>query len=286
MFLHSHYAKKSGRFRLVTPVIATAIAALPIGGQTPTRPKGQIAEITIPSKIYASGRHAWAYTPANYPASCATGCNFIVAFDGAMYLGAMPIPETLDSLVAEGRVAPTVAILVDNGAPPGRLQDLANSQRFASFVAEELVPWARTHYTVTHAADHTIIVGASAGGLAAAYIAYRYPAVFGNVLSQSGAFWRGNEGSNAPPYEWLTQQYASSPRAGIRFFLDVGSKETVGALNGAAPSLLDANRRLRDALRAKGYALEYFEIPGGVHSFETWRGRLPLGIAALAPAPK
>jgi enterochelin esterase-like enzyme len=272
--------------RLVLLAAATAIAASPIGGQTTTRAKGEIAEITIPSKIYAAGRHAWAYTPANYPVSCAAGCNFIVAFDGAMYLGAMPIPETLDSLVAARRIAPTVAILVDNGAPPGRLQDLANSQRFASFVADELVPWAQAHYSVTHAPDHTIIVGASAGGLAAAYIAYKYPTLFGNVVSQSGAFWRGNEGSNAPPYEWLTQQYASSPRADIRFFLDVGSKETVGALNGAAPSLLDANRRLRDVLRAKGYVLEYFEVPGGVHSFETWRGRLPFGIAALAPASK
>ena len=271
---------------LVVVVAGMLVASAPIGGQPPARGKGEIVEATIPSKIYAAGRHAWAYTPANYPASCAGGCNFIVAFDGAMYLGAMPIPETLDSLVAEGRIAPTVAVLVDNGAPPGRLQDLANSQRFASFVADELVPWAQAHYSVTHAPDHTIIVGASAGGLAAAYIAFKYPALFGNVLSQSGAFWRGNEGSNAPPYEWLTQQYATSPRAHIRFFLDVGSKETVGALNGAAPSLLDANRRLRDVLRAKGYSIEYLEVPGGVHSFETWRGRLPIGISALAPAPK
>src|SRR5438067_2249114 len=199
--------------------------------------KGKTVEVTIASRIYPAGRHAWAYTPAGYPDSCRSACNLIVAFDGGIYIGAIPMPEILDSLIATQRTPPTVAILVDNGAPPARLADLANSQRFASFVAEELVPWVRERYAVTRAADHTIITGSSAGGLAATYIAFKYPTVFGNVLSQSGAFWRGNEASNDPPYEWLTHQYAMSPKTNVRFFLDVGSMETSGALGGTAPSL-------------------------------------------------
>ena len=253
-------------------------------GQSPSRDKGETIELTIPSRIYPSGRHAWVYSPPGYPTSCAASCNLIVVFDGAMYLGAMPLPEVLDSLIAARRVSPAIAILVDNGAPPGRLADLANSQRFAQFVAEELVPWTHEHYAVTRSADRTIIAGASAGGLAATYIGLKYPTLFGNVLSQSGAFWRGNEGSNDPPYEWLTQQYTTSPKANLHLFLDVGSLETVGAMNGAAPALLDAHRRLRAVLDAKGYRLDYFEVPGGRHSFETWRQRLPIGIVALWPA--
>ena len=138
--------------------------------------------------------------------------------------------------------------------PPGRIADLANSRRFAAFVAEELLPCTRAHYAVTRAADRTIVAGSSAGGLAAAYVALAYPALFGNVLSQSGAFWRGDEGSNAPPYESLTQRYAESPTANLRFFLDVGS------------------------------AVAYYEVPGGTHSPESWRARLPVGIVTLAPA--
>ena len=252
--------------------------------QSPTPPRGETAMITIPSKIYPAGRRAWAYTPTGYPDSCHAACNLIVAFDGGMYLGAMPLPQILDSLIAANRAAPSVAILVDNGAPPARLADLANSPRFASFVAEELVPWVHERYAVTHAPDHTIIAGVSAGGLEATYIAFKYPTLFGNVLSQSGAFWRGNDGSNAAPFEWLTQQFATSPKANLHLFLDVGSMETGGALGGTAPSLLDANRRLRDVLKTKGYSLEYFEVPGGQHSPESWRLRLPLGIVALAPA--
>ena len=209
----------------------------------------------------------------------------MIVFDGAIYVGEMRLPEILDSLIAAKRTPPTVAILFDNGGPPGRLSDLANSQRFAGFIANELLPWAWKNFAVTHSANHTILAGSSAGGLGAAYIALKYPALFGNVLSQSGAFWRGNEASNAPPYEWLTQQYATSPKVNVRFFIDVGSKETVGALSGAAPSLLAVNQRLRTVLEQEGYDVEYFEVPNGQHSPESWSKRLPVGIVALAPLP-
>src|SRR2546423_7655781 len=126
--------------------------------------KGETKEITIPSTTYQNGRHAWAYTPPGYPDSCGSGCDFILVFDGAMYLGAIPLPDILDSLTAAKRTPPIVAILFDNGAPPGRLEDLANSQRFAAFIANELMPWVRQNYVVTHSPDHTIITGTSAGG--------------------------------------------------------------------------------------------------------------------------
>ncbi len=265
----------------ITLVLAIAQPCLAVA-QAPAGDSGQTAELTIPSKTYPSGRHAWVYTPPGYPTSCNNACNLIIAFDGALYLGAMPLPEILDSLIAAKRTPPAVAVLFDNGEPPGRISDLANSQRFAAFVAHELLPWIREHYAVSHAAHRTILAGSSAGGLGAAYIAFKYPELFGNVLSLSGAFWRGNEASNGPPFEWLTQQYAASPKLNLHFVIDVGSRETVGALGGTAPSLMDANRRLHSILKQKGYAVEYFEVPGGQHSPDTWRVRLPLGIVALS----
>jgi len=251
---------------------------------SPAPATGEIAEVTIPSRTYPRGRHAWVYTPANYPASCQSPCNLIIAFDGALYLGAMPLPSILDSLIARGATGPAVAILIDNGAPPGRTNDLANSHQFAEFVADEMLPWVREHYAATSAPDGILITGSSLGGLAAAYIAMKYPALFGNVFSQSGAFWRGNEASSGPPYEWLTQQFASSPKLKTNFILEVGTKDTAGAPAGEAPSLLDANRRLHAVLVAQGYSVRYFEVPNGEHSPETWSTRLALGIVALLPA--
>ncbi len=165
--------------------------------------------------------------------------------------------------------------------PRQRLDDLANRAGFAAFLADEVIPWVRLHWNVTRDPRRTIMAGSSAGGLGAAYVAFKRPDLFGNVLSQSGAFWRGNEASNEAPYEWLTSQYAASPRKDIRFLLEVGSRESRGALGGAAPSILEANRRLRDALTKKGYAVTYAEVPDGDHAPATWRQRLPAAIATL-----
>ena len=264
--------------------IFSLLVALRVPAQEPNF-KGQLTELTIPSKTYPAGRHAWVYTPSGYPDVCRPTCDLVVAFDGSMYIVEMPLPHTLDSLVDAKRLNPTVAILFDNGAPPPRLADLANSSRFARFMGEELIPWVREHYRVTHASDHTLITGSSAGGLGATYVALEYPSLFGNVFSQSGAFWRGNEGSNDPPYEWLTQQFASSPKVDVHFALDVGALETRGAIGGAAPSLRDANRHLRDVLQSKGYQLTYLEVPGGQHAPQFWSKRLADGLALLLPLP-
>jgi enterochelin esterase family protein len=192
------------------------------------------------------------------------------------------LPKILDRLFAAGKAPPLVAVLTDNATGAARLEDLANRARFAGFLGDELVPWVRSRWTVTRDPRRAIVAGSSAGGLAAAYAAWKRPDLFGNVLSQSGAFWRGNEGSNDPPYEWLTSQYAAAPKRDTRFVLEVGALESQGALGGAAPSILEANRRLRDALRKKGYDVTYTEVPDGRHTQESWQRGLPAAIAALA----
>lgn len=48
----------------------------------------------------------------------------------------------------------------------------------------------------------------------------------------------------------------------------------------AGPSLLVANRHLRDVLQAKGYAVHYREFNGG-HEVLNWRGTLAEGLLLL-----
>ncbi|HEY1951880.1 MAG TPA: alpha/beta hydrolase-fold protein [Gemmatimonadaceae bacterium] len=273
----------------ISKILWAMLPAFFLGG-SPSRPvaagrsAGSVVEFTLQSVAYARPRKVWVYQPAGYPGACGTGCALVVAFDGGVYTGDIPLPAILDSLTASHSIAPTIALLIDDASGADRIADLANHQRFVTYVADELVPWLRGKWRVTRDPARTIVTGSSAGGLAAAYLAFNRPELFGNVLSQSGAFWRGNEGTDDPPYEWLTAQYAAAPRKPIRFFLDVGSTESHGAMNGAAPSILDANRHLRDVLREHGYKIDYYEVPNGVHAAESWRLRLPTGLAALALA--
>lgn len=241
---------------------------------------GNASEFMRPSRAYGRARQVWIYTPSKYSRTGAPN-NLLVAFDGGEYLTEIPLPAILDSLLQAKSIAPTVALLVDDSTSTVRLDDLANHERFADFLGKELMPWVQDGWNVSKDPKRTVITGSSAGGLAATFLALRRPDLFGNVFSQSGAFWRGAAGSSGPPFEWLTQQYASSPKRDVRIALEVGSTESRGAMNGSAPSILDANRRLRDVLEKKGYDVSYVEVPGGVHAPETWGPRLPAGIARL-----
>jgi len=227
------------------------------------------------------GAHrVWIYTPPNYDAHRQQPYDLVVAFDGEEYLEEIPLPVMLDKLPS-----PAVAVLIDNGGDGARIAELGNSAAYAKFVGEDVVDWMRAHYNVTRDPHRTLITGSSAGGLAAAHVALRYSERLGNVVSQSGAFWRGNEGSNEAPYEWLTGEYERSPKRDIRFVLEVGSLETHGALGGAAPSILAANRHLHDVLVKKGYAVTYKEIAGGVHAPESWRRTLAGDLASMLSRP-
>jgi enterochelin esterase family protein len=289
--IHSSPLRGALPFALAAMLVVPAAHAQP----GPARPAvararrflgmGRVEERFFESRAYGRLRRLWVYTPPAYSTPDATNHDLLVVFDGDEYLSAIPLPHILDSLLAAKRIPPMVAVFVADSSGAARLDDLANHERFVTFICDELAPWVRGRWKVTHDPRRTFVTGSSAGGLAAAFLALRRPDVFGNVLSQSGAFWRGAEGSNGAPFEWLTSSYASSPKRDVRFFLDVGSTETRGALNGTAPSILEANRHLRDVLRTKGCEVSYTEVPGGFHAPESWSGRLPVGLVTLAGSP-
>jgi enterochelin esterase family protein len=240
-----------------------------------------VQEFRIPRPRAPFARRVWVYTPPEYESGRDTVSRLMFVFDGEAYLEEIPLPRMLDSLLAAGKSAPTIAVLIDDSTSTARLDELANRAWFAKHLAEDILPWVRSHWRVPRDPHRVILAGSSAGGLAAAYIALARPAEFGNVLSQSGAFWRGNEASNEAPWEWVTGQVRSGPRRDVRFWLDVGALETRGALGGAAPSILEANRRLVSELRAKKYDVTYTEVPNGFHAPESWKVRLPAALVAL-----
>lgn len=102
-----------------------------------------------------------------------------------------------------------------------------------------------------------------------------HPEVFGNVLSQSGAYqYRPDDP------ERLIRRFATRARLPLRFYLEAGLLEV-----NETPSLLHENRHLRDVLEAKGYEVIYSEF-NGRHDHIDWRGSLSSGLMALlAPKP-
>jgi enterochelin esterase-like enzyme len=239
---------------------------------------GLVKDHELPSAILKHKRKVTVYTPPGYDGK-GERLPVIVLFDGQAYLGDIPAPTILDNLIADRKLPPVVAVLVHQ---KDRMRELLCAEDFANFAATELMPWLRASFHCTEDPAKTVVGGFSAGGLMAAHCGLRHPHVFGNVLSQSGAFWYvpGAEKmtAQAPPYAetgWLTREFIEAPKQPLKFYLEVGRFEASGFAGQLAET-----RRLRDVLQAKGYPVIYSEYHGG-HDAVNWRGSLANGLMAL-----
>ena len=258
-------------------------------------PAGRVQRDKFTSKLLGNERPIWIYTPHGYAAG-KKPYGLLVLTDGGQYVNTVRVGTILDNLIAAGLIPPLVAVMVEN---PDRFRELSCNSTYADFLAQEIVPWARANYHATDRPEQTIIGGTSQGGLQAAFVGLKHSEVFGNVLSQSGAFGWKPAGEKEP--EWLTRQFAASPRLPLRFSLEAGLLEgtwwwrdlmaklpNAPPANLIDPTLLAANRNLRDTLQSKGYAIHYTEFNGN-HTLFNWRGTLASHLIALVgikPAPK
>lgn len=240
----------------------------------PAVPSGTVATYQLKSSVLGKERRIWVYTPPDYSKSAASDYLLLVLFDGFFYQDSIPTATILDNLIQAGKVPPTIAVMIDNPRE-SRFSDLDYNPAWIEFLAKDVIPWTREHWSVTHNPQKSIVGGLSMGGSAAAFAAMRRPDLFGNVLSQSGAF---ADGFGTTKWEWLASQYEASPKLPVRFFIEEGLLEDVSR---EGPTGLDANRRFVEILKSKGYPVTYEEV-GGSHEPVHWRGALAKGLIALA----
>lgn len=242
-------------------------------------PAGSLETRRFTSQALGNSRTIHLYRPAGWQAT-ATGNALLVLFDGESYTDDVPAPTILDNLIAAGRLPPTAAIFITNPSNQTRNRELPPNDNLARFLAEELMPWAKAQ-GIHAAASHTVIAGASYGGLAATWAGFTHPQLFGNVYSQSGSFWwapdSDTDDSYSRPAEWLTQRFANSPRLPLRLHLEAGLFEL--GYNGQS-GIRDTTRHLRDVLTAKGYTVSHREY-AAAHGFEHWRTSFAEGLLTL-----
>ncbi len=230
--------------------------------------KGEVTVTAIHSESLKDEKKIWVYTPAGFRKS-GDRYPLLVVFDGDRNV--LWIPKILDVLIAQGRIPPVIAVMTDESVPSERRNELPCNPQFADFLAKELVPWARRNYYATTQAERTLVAGSSFGGLASVFAGVKHPEVFGNVISLSGSFWWKPDGDKES--EWLTKLVHATPKLPLRFYLEVGLMESYSMQ-------IETNRRMRDALAAKGYPVGYSEYDGG-HSFLNWSGGLANGLEYL-----
>lgn len=209
-------------------------------------------------------RDVWLYTPVE----AAGPLPLIVLLDGEIWGRQQPVAPLLDNLIAQRLIPPVSLVTVSSFS---RFTEYACEPSFVDFLAGELVPWVGEQISITADPARTVIAGQSLGGLAAAYAGLRAADRFGLVLAQSGAFWWKSNTPDDTQAEWLSGEFARTPRLPLRFHLQVGLDEWVN---------LQPNRHLRDVLTARDYPLSYSEFAGG-HDRACWRELLAGGFVDL-----
>lgn len=250
----------------------------------PGIPEGKLESTRFKSDLLGNERKITIYTPAGYSKD-GSPADLVVLFDENAYIDRVPTPTILDNLIADGKIRPTVAVLIANPSQETRFKELPPNAKFSDFLASELIPWVRSRYNVTRDPNKTVVAGSSFGGIAATYAALRHSEIFGAVLCQSGSFWWAPDHryGDEPTTEtgWLAKQFIKSPKLPIRFYMDAGLFEVDYVGSGGA--ILEPSRNMRNVLLAKGYDVHYREFASG-HDYLNWRGTLADGLIALLGA--
>ena len=250
-------------------------------------PKGEVTEYEMAdSKAFPGYGRKWAlYIPKQYDPSKEAA--LMVFQDGLGYAsrnGQWRVPVVFDNLIAQGKMPVTIALFINPGFIPDpknpkgkdkKGKPLGKSNRsfeydnvtdlYPKFLVEEMIPLAESKgVKVSKDPLRRGIAGSSSGGICAFNAAWQRPEAFSKVFTTIGSFTniRGviskgaEKGGNLFP-----QMILESPKKNIRVFSQEGSHDLTNEF-GVWP---EANQKMADAWKAKGYDYKYV-LGEGTHN--------------------
>lgn len=234
----------------------------------------RIDTIKYTDKIVHKNRNIYVYLPPKYNASRKKAYPVIYLFDSTIYLNWIEVPNILDNMISKKQIEPMIAVMIGTFHKTRKVILPLNFDFKDEFIGD-ILPLVREKYNTSILPKDNIIGGMSYGGLAASFIAFYHPNIFGKVLSQSGSLWRGfdllDKEGNWLRYDWLIDKYQTQERKNLKLFFDWGLQENW---------VLGANRKMMNVLRKKKYQYRYIEF-NGWHDSANSRKTFPLGLLYL-----
>lgn len=222
---------------------------------------GSVDAFSIRGKFLKRSHPVFVYTPPGYSESKRPFPTMYVT-DGGEYISLALMLNVLDTMIADGRIQPIIAVFIDprtdvrDSETSKRMTDYMMNDKFVDFLITELRPTITKRYRTKLDPKQTAILGASLGGLFATYAAYTRPDVFGLCAAQSPAYWI-TDGA-------LTRMISRGPKKPVKISIDTG----------IIRDAQDGARGMKRVLKRKRYALRYAEYPES-HNWVNWRARIP-----------
>jgi iron(III)-enterobactin esterase len=219
---------------------------------------------TAPGQVVPYQRRVTVYVPSQYVAG--KPAPFLVSQDS---MGAGQLPTILDNMIADHRLPPLVAVMIDSGGGDAQgsergLEYDTVSGKYAEFIETEVLPKITQEYRVTFTKDPNgrMTMGGSSGGACAFTMAWFHPDLYHRVLSYSGTFVNQQSPLNpeSPHGAWEYHEHfiPQSKRKPLRIWMHVGEmdlryKDDESTLHNWPM----ANIRMAAALKAKGYKYQF-----------------------------
>ncbi len=237
--------------------------------------QGALDEVHVSSAALDSARRLIVYLPARFRRT--RRYPLLLVHDGEDYLRFADIKIVLDNLIHRLEIPPMIVCLSQS---PDRLTEYAGHEAHARFLTEEVLASMRARYPLIDEPAARGLMGASFGGVASLYTAWRYPGFYDRLLLQSGSFAFSDIGTHRrgpvfDPVVAFVNEFRGRPgKPASRMYLSCGIYE----------SLIYENRSLVPLLNEQGIQVRFEEVRDG-HNWQNWRDRLRTGLSWLFPGP-
>ena len=235
------------------------------GTVDPNNPKTLIVETH--AKAYQ--RTITVYIPKQYDRGATAP--FLVTHDGpALEKVDLTLPRILDTLIAEKRIPPMIAVMIQNGGGDAQgsergLEYDTMSGKFAEFIEAEVLPAVenRARVKLTRNPKGRAVMGCSSGAAAALSMAWYHPEWYSRVISYSGTYvnqqWPFNPETPGGAWGYHESIIANAKRKNIRIWMHVGDRDLYNpnVMRDDMHDWVVANHRMAKVLKGKGYDYQY-----------------------------
>lgn len=222
----------------------------PGSSERPGQEYGEFLPFDFRSEVFGNDRTGWIYVPAAYDGS--EPAALMVFQDGDAYRREH-VGTAVENLIADGDMPVTILALLnpgvnDDGSRNRSIEYDTMSDRYARFLAEEVIPRLDAEYNLRDDPAFRAICGASSGGICAFTVAWERPDLFARVCSHIGSFTDIRGGGS---YPGVVREAGKKPI--LKIVLQDGRNDLINRFG----DWWEANNRMFEALLEAGYDVEF-----------------------------